>query len=285
MGRSSFVSLSKDLQRIRVQLYHRWGQLTSARRGLPGALIIGPRRTGTTSMYQTLRQHSMIFGVSRKEIKYFDCNYNRSLDWYRSFFPYRRKLEAAGGLAVEASPYYIYHPLAAQRIFEHFPDIKLIALLRNPIDRAYSNYHMNVDLGVEHLPTFEEAIEAEPERLAGQAEKIIADPNHSLFNHMHLSYLNQGIYADQLDRWFSIFPRRQVLVVQSERFYSKMPEVYTEILDFLYLPQEPLKSEMHAYPGKYPPIKPETRHKLVDYFRPHNRRLYDLLGVQYDWDR
>jgi len=278
------MPLSKTLQRLRVQLYHRWGRLTSARRGLPGALIIGPRRTGTTTMYQTLRLHSKIFGVSRKEIKYFDCNYHQKLDWYRSFFPYQKTIEDSGGLAIEASPYYIYHPLAAERIAEHFPEIKLIALLRNPIDRAYSNYHMNFDLDVEHLPTFEEAIAAEPERLAGEVEKIIADPDHSLFNHMHLSYLNQGIYVDQLERWFSIFPREQVLVVQSERFYKEMADVYGEILDFLDLPHEPLKTERNANPGKYPPMKPETRQELVDYFRPHNQRLYTLLGKTYDWD-
>jgi hypothetical protein len=279
------VSLKQAAQRTRVQLYHRWGRLTSRKRAVPGALIIGPRRTGTTSLYQTLRRHSMIYGVSRKEIKYFDCNYQRSLNWYRSFFPYWKSLEDVGGMAIEASPYYIYHPLAAERISKHLPYVKLIALLRNPVDRAYSNYHMNFDLGVEPLPTFEEAIEAEEERLAGQVEKIIADPDHSLFNHMHLSYLDQGIYADQLERWFSIFPREQMLVVQSERFFKNMPAVYAEILDFLDLPQEPLEAEKNANPGKYPPMKAETRQYLVEFFRPHNQRLYDLLGEQMDWDR
>ena len=278
------MSASKALQRLRVRLYHQWGRLTSSKRTLPGILIIGPRRTGTTSIYQILRHHSLIYGVSRKEIKYFDCNYQRGLDWYRSFFPYQKDVEESDGLAIEASPYYIYHPLAAERIRKDFPDIKIITLLRNPIDRAYSNYHMNYDLGVELLPTFEEAIEAEPARLDGEVEKIIADPDHSLFNHMHLSYLNQGIYADQLKRWFSIFPREQILVLQSEKFFSEMPEVYAQILDFLGLPQEPLKFKKNPNPGKYPPMKAQTRQQLAEYFRPHNQRLYGLLGETYDWD-
>lgn len=277
--------LVRVFNRVRVRLYHRWGQMTTKWRALPGALIIGPRRTGTTALYRTLRNHSMVYGAGRKEIKYFDCNYGRGLDWYQSFFPYQWKLSLRNGIAIEASPYYIYHPLAAERIKKDFPEIKVIALLRNPIDRAYSNYHMNFDLGVESLPTFEQAIEAEAERLDGEVEKIIADPDHSLFNHMHLSYLNQGIYADQLERWFSIFPREQVLVVQSERFYKMMPEVYAEVLDFLRLPPQPLKFKKNPNPGKYTPMLAETRQKLVEYFRPHNQRLYDLIGETYDWDK
>jgi hypothetical protein len=259
--------------------------MTAKWRALPSVLIIGPRRTGTTALYRLLRNHSKVFGAGRKEIKYFDCNYNRGLDWYQSFFQYRWKVDRKNGMSIEASPYYIYHPLSAERIRKDFPDMKIITLLRNPVDRAYSNYHMNFDLDVEPLPTFEEAIAAEPERLAGEVEKITADPDHSLFNHMHLSYLNQGIYADQLERWFSIFPREQILVVQSERFYSHMADVYGEIIDFLDLPHEPLKFKKNPNPGRYSPMKDETRQKLVDYFRPHNQRLYALLGKTYDWDR
>jgi hypothetical protein len=277
--------LVKVYNRVRVRLYHRWAQYTRKWRALPSALIIGPRRTGTTSLYQTLRRHSMVFGAGRKEIKYFDCNYQRGLDYYQSFFPYQWKLNRKNGLAIEASPYYIYHPLAAERIANDFPDMKMIALLRNPIDRAYSNYHMNCDLEVESLPTFEQAIEAEAERLEGEVEKIKASDSYPLFTHMHLSYLDQGIYADQLKRWFTFFPRKQILVLQSERFYRDMAQVYGEILDFLSLPRQSLKNKKNVNPGEYQPMQANTRQKLVDFFSPHNQRLYQLLGEEYDWDQ
>ncbi len=277
--------LIRAYNRARVKIWHRWSQWTSGQRSYPDFLIVGPRRTGTTSLYQALRKHPNIYGASRKEVKFFDCNYEKGMDWYQAFFPRKSKVQWKNALVMEASPYYFLHPLAAQRIKENFPQIKVIALLRNPIDRAYSNYHMNYDLEVEPLPTFEEAIEAEPARLAGEEAAIIADPSHPVFNHMHLSYLTQGIYADALARWFEVFPREQILVLHSERFYAHMPETMLQVQRFLGLPEKVISVTKNANPGKYPPMKAETRAKLAAYFAPHNQRLYQLLGEDFGWEK
>lgn len=275
------MSLHRKLQ---AQVYHIWGHLTYKKRALPGALLVGPRRTGTTSLYNTLSLHPNIQGASRKEIKFFNCNYQRGLDWYQGFFPRQTTVDAHNAIAIEASPYYSFHPLAAERIRKHFPDMKILFSLRNPVDRAYSHYHMNHQLDVDPLPTFEQAIEAEPERLAGEEEKIINDPNHPLFRHMHLSYLAQGNYVDMLERWFTIFPREQIIVVSSEEFFTDTQQVFNQMVDFLGLPEWELSVSRNANPGKYPPMDEETRQKLIDYYRPHNRRLAEFLGRDFGWD-
>lgn len=271
-------------RKLLAQAYHSWGRLTSNQRGFPSALLVGPRRTGTTSLYKTLRLHPNIQGASRKEIKFFNCNYQRGMDWYQAFFPRRTTLQAEQAIAIEASPYYSFHPLAAERIRAYFPEMKIIFSLRNPVDRAYSHYQMNYDLKVDELPSFEEAIEAEPGRLAGEEQKIIADDSYSVFRHMHLSYLAQGKYADMLERWFSVFPREQIFVLNSEEFFADMPAVFDQMISFLGLPAWQLEVSQNANPGKYLPMKAETREKLKEVYRPHNQRLSQILERNFGWD-
>jgi Sulfotransferase domain len=270
--------------KVLAKVYHTWGRLTYKNRALPSALLVGPRRTGTTSLYKTLRRHPNIRGASRKEIKFFDCNYFRGMEWYQGFFPRKSTLDSRNAIAIEASPYYSFHPLAAERIKQHFPDIKIIFTLRNPIDRAYSHYQMNYQLGVETLPTFEQAVAAEEDRLAGEERRILQDDEYPLFTHMHLSYLAQGIYADMLSRWFDVFPREQILVINSEEFFSSMPEIFDRMIAFLRLPQWVLNVTKNANPGSYHPMAEDTRHKLVEFYLPHNLRLKELLGRDFGWD-
>lgn len=270
--------------RVTARVYLMWSHLTHKSRGFPGALLVGPRRTGTTSLYKTLNLHPNIMGAVGKEVKFFDCNYRRGLNWYQGFFPRKETLAENKAITIEASPYYFFHPKAAERIHENFPEMKIIVSLRNPVNRAYSHYRMNYDLGVETLPTFEAAIEAEETRLAGEEEKIIADDRYPLFNHMHLSYQAQGVYADQLERWFGVFPREQIMVINSEEFFTEMPKVFDEMIDFLDLPAWELTTTRNANPRKYQPMNPETRERLTDYYRPYNHRLYNLLGQSFGWD-
>lgn len=270
--------------RVTARAYLMWSHLTHKSRSFPSALLVGPRRTGTTSLYQTLNLHPNIMGAVGKEVKFFDCNYRRGLNWYQGFFPRKETLTESKAITIEASPYYFFHPLAARRIYEHFPQMKIIITLRNPVNRAYSHYRMNYDLGVETLPTFEAAIEAEETRLAGEEEKIIADDRYPLFNHMHLSYQAQGLYVDQLERWFGVFPREQIMVINSEEFFTEMPKVFDEMIDFLDLPAWELTTTRNANPRKYQPMNPETRERLTDYYRPYNHRLYNLLAESFGWD-
>ena len=255
---------------------------------LPDFLIIGAARSGTTSLYEYLIQHPSIMPAVGKEVYFFDKKYDKGINWYRSFFPTKlskSRLEnqlSTKCITGEATPRYLYHPHTPKRVKEYIPNVKLIALLRNPIERAYSHYQMSFRKGNENL-SFEEAIEKEEERIRIDAQKMFDDENfYSVDFYLH-SYLTRGIYAVQLERWFKYFPREQFLILNSEDFYKNTKEVYKRVLDFLDVPDFiPDISTKHKQ-KEYSSINPKTRENLVDYFKPHNERLYKLLGVNFNW--
>ena len=156
---------------LRLQMWWAMHRLSYPWRKLPDFLIVGVMKGGTTSLFRYLVRHPQVLPPFRKEIKYFDCNYINGQNWYQAHFPLKKKFVGGSKLTGEATPYYIFHPQAPMRIAEALPEAKIIILLRNPIDRAYSHYQHMVRVGREPL-SFEEAIAAEPERLAGEAEKI-----------------------------------------------------------------------------------------------------------------
>jgi hypothetical protein len=261
-------------------LFHR---VTSPLRVLPDFVIIGTMKGGTTSMFQYLSQHPQIHPPFRKEIKFFDIHYTKGLGWYRSHFPMWIKMKD-GALTGEATPYYLFHPLAAERMARMLSKTKLIIMLRNPVDRTYSHYSHIKRVGREPL-RFEEAIAAEPERLAGEAEKIIADPNYSTFMHGHYSYLARSRYVEQLPLWLKGFPREQMLILPSEEQTSSPAEAYKKTLDFLGLDTWYPEQFSVFKQGNYEKMPDEIRQKLVTYFRPYNQQLYDLLNMKFDWDK
>jgi Sulfotransferase domain len=150
-----------------------YGRVTAPVRPLPDFLILGAQKAGTTALYAYLRRHPAITGPSWKEVSYFDRHYARGEAWYRGNFPNR--LRARDKLVGEASPSYLFHPLGPERARALVPEARLVALVRNPIDRALSHYHHEVALGRERL-SFEEALEAEERRLLGEDERLLADP-------------------------------------------------------------------------------------------------------------
>jgi hypothetical protein len=160
----------------------------------------------------------------------------------------------------------------------------LIVLLRNPVDRAYSHYHHQVTRGRESL-SFEQAIEAEPQRLSGELEKIMADEHYLSFNQAHFSYLARGIYVDQLKAWSNLFPPEQLLILNSEAFFADPATTYCQVVSFLNAPESVLQSTNKRNVGSYQKMSPATRQRLVEYFRPHNQRLYEYLGTSFNWDR
>lgn len=267
---------------------------TNPLRMTPDFIIIGAQKGGTTSLYRYLIQHPCIAPIYVKEPHFFDIYYHKGLRWYRAHFPtavekyYVELTRKHDFITGEASPYYLYHPLAARRVAKTLPHAKLIAVLRNPIDRAYSQYqHQRRQSGVEPL-TFEEAIDAEEQRLGGEEEKILRDEKYASFNHRHYSYLARGTYINQLPRWLDIFPKEQLLILKSEDLYSTPATIVEQTLDFLHIPNG-IKGQQKDYQpfneAKYEKMQPETRTRLVEYFKPLNARLYDYLGRDFGWDQ
>ena len=256
--------------------------LTAGLRGLPSVLVIGTQKGGTTSLFNYLARHPDVLRPLGKESHYFDLYYGRGLRWYRGRFPYRRRLRD-GMLTLDASPYYLAHPLAPERAARLLPDVKLVALLRNPVDRAFSHYHHEVRGGRETL-SFSEAIEREPVRLAGEEERLRAEPGYYSYNHHRYSYVRRGEYVEQLRRWVSHFPRSQLLVLQSEWLFRDPAGATRAVQKFLGLRGFRAETYRPFLQGTYDrKISPQLREKLVRHFEPYNRELYTWLGEEWDW--
>ena len=151
-----------------------YGRLTAHRRMLPSFLICGGQRCGTTSLYRALATHpAVIKAVLHKGVHYFDVAYERGLRWYQGHFPLQRhadRVAAETGVAAqtfESSPYYMYHPHAMARIAEDLPDVKIVVLVRDPVERAYSQHAHEVARGFETERDFLRARALEPARLRG----------------------------------------------------------------------------------------------------------------------
>lgn len=275
---SVLETVKGPLRRLRAE-YH---QITGPLRGLPSLLIIGAQKSGTTSLFSYLVQHPDVLASLRKEVHYFDFNYDRGVTWYRAHFPYAHQLRN-GTLTLDASPYYLAHPLVPQRAARLLPDIKLIALLRNPVDRALSHYQHEVRGGRESLP-FADAIDRESERLAGEEDRLRDEPGYYSLNHHRYSYTRRGLYIEQLRRWMEYFPRSQLLVLQSEWLFREPLAAIARVHHFLGLRPHPLDLDRPLRQGNYDrTMSPELRARLATYFEPYNRELYQWLGEEFDW--
>ncbi|MGM0876135.1 MAG: sulfotransferase domain-containing protein [Bacillota bacterium] len=249
---------------------------------LPSFIIIGVQKGGTTSLYEYITKHPNVKPATTKEVHFFDYNFHKGINWYKSHFPTNLK---KGVLTGEASPYYIFHPYSPLRIKEVIPDIKLIVLLRNPVYRAYSAYKMGFRRGIEKL-TFEEAIAKEESRLKNDIINILKNPYYYGFNHQHFSYLSRGIYVDQLTKWFEFFDRRKFLILQSESFLTNPAANYRQVIRFLGLPDwEPEHYRVFNKGNYNQDIQTKTLYDLNQFFKPHNQRLYDLLGTDFGWEQ
>jgi hypothetical protein len=274
----------------------RWGAQAYARptaglRLLPSYLIIGAQRAGTTSLHRYLVQHPAVRTMLRtKGVHFFDTSYGRGMAWYASRFPtraygwYVRRRHGTELVTGEASPYYLFHPHVPYRVAEHLPGVKLIVLLRDPVARAYSHFQHETARGFETL-SFEEAVDAEPQRLAAELERMRREPLYNSFAHQHHSYQARGLYHDQLATWWSQFSREQFLVLSSERFFAEPDRTFAQALDFLELPAftPPAYERHNAY--DYRQLSDSVRRRLVDHFQEPNRRLYAALGEDLGWSR
>jgi hypothetical protein len=257
--------------------------LLASHRALPAFIIVGAQKGGTSSLYLYLSSHPRILPASRKEVHFFDLYHSRGVKWYRSHFPTTRTLERSGAITGEASPYYLYHPHAAQRIAEVVPDAKLIVCLRNPVDRAISHYWHTFRRGSETLP-MEEAFRMERERVHSEKRKLSEDDAYYSESHQHHSYLERGIYVDQLSRYTELFDRANILVLRSEDLFRDTQNTYDRVLSFLGVPPQRLADQRARNLGEYRgETKPEVKEELAKFFEPHNKRLYEFLGLKSAW--
>jgi len=258
-------------------------------RSLPDFVVIGGQRCGSTSLHAALERHPAILTARIKEAHYFDHHHVWGERWYRGHFPLglsgtlRQRRYGSRPLVGESTPYYLMHPLVPARLHSLIPNAKLICVLRDPVSRAYSHYQHEVARGHETL-SFEDALAAEPERIAGERERLEIDPAYRSHAYFHHSYVTRGRYAEQLERWLALFPRTQILIVQSERLWREPGSVMAEVEHFLGIPEsEGAVAFEHHQGRRYPAMAGETRRRLTCEFEQSNEELYRLLGERYDW--
>jgi hypothetical protein len=253
--------------------------LTASQRPLPACIIAGAQKAGTTSLFDYLSGHPQCAPSFTKEVHYFDDAFDRGESWYRMHFPMTEQHR----LCFESSPYYMFDPRVPARVHALLPEAKLIFLLRNPVSRAYSHFQHSVRRGHEPL-AFEPALDAEPQRLAGERERLLAEPYARSDPHRWYSYATRGHYADQLVRWFTLFPREQILLLQAERLFKQPVEAFAEVLRFLNLDRWQPTSFGSSNRGRYQePMSESAAVRLRQEFAASNERLFELIGNRYDW--
>lgn len=248
--------------------------------------MIGAMKSGTTSLFHYLSRHPWIEPALVKEVSYFSLEspFWRNGLWYRAHFPtllarWRAKLAGRKLLTFEATPDYIFHPQAPERMWQTVSEAKLILSLRNPVDRCYANYQNVVRTKNEPL-SFEEALERERKMYLGQYTSDL--------RYLTYSYLGRSIYIEQLENLLEYFPQEKLLILDSRELGTETRGVLDRIFIFLGLPSADYPNPDHFPKHRkfdYPPMKPETRRELVEFFRPYNERLYALLGVDYGWEK
>jgi hypothetical protein len=241
----------------------------------PDFLIIGAQKCRTSSLYRYLLRHPNVAPANKQSIRFFDPgpNWAKGPVWYCSHFSFApgRRIPAGRPLVGDSTPAYLFYPLGAAGVQQVAPHARLIVLLRNSVDRAYSHYHHMRRRGREPLP-FEEVLAQEPERLAADRERLLEDPGPDPVHLRWHSYLTRGQYVEQLEARLS------------RELAGEPAEVMAGTHAFLGLPPLPLTDYPRFNTGAYEPLEPRLREPVATHFVPHNRRLTDLLGRRPGWD-
>lgn len=256
--------------------------VTSRWRRAPELLLVGTQRGGTTSLFSYLAAHPDVRPPVVKEVHGFTLHWSRGEPWYRAHFPVR----SPTSLSIDASPYYLFHPLAAERAASTVPDARIVVLLRDPVERAWSHYQHSVRLGFEEH-SFRAALDLEEKRLAGEVDRIRSDPRFVGWRHRQQSYRARGEYGEQLRAWLAVYPRERLVVVRSEDLYANPAATFARVLEAVGLRAwQPREFAVHGRTGS-PDRRPDP--DVVDTLTAHYagepERISALLDRRISWPR
>lgn len=264
-----------------------WGWLTASWRMTPGIVVAGAQRSGTTTLFRMLEEHPQLVRPTQdKGTGYFDDHYAKGPRWYRAHFPLRataRLLGGRGARTFECSGYYLFHPLAAQRLARDLPGVHVVVLVRDPVERALSAYRHESARGFEQLP-LEEALAREDERLAGEAERLRTETGYCSYEHRHHGYVARGQYAAQVRRFVEELGPERVHVVDADAFFGRPQEEFRRLQEALglrvHVPDR--VEQWNARPGG-DRLSPERRAALLSRFEESDRQLAHYLGRPPSW--
>jgi hypothetical protein len=272
--RAARYEQTKRAKKKKQEIFRLRNELRAVKLGTEGALgalpdfvVIGAPKCGTTFFYHLLSKHPHVEPAAFKEVHFFDLLFEEGVEWYRQCFLPPEQRDGRRTITGDGTPSYLFHPLAAERMAGVIPEARLIALLRNPVDRSYSAYHHRAK-HKDEIETFEEMVKASLE-----------SPTQG--------FLSQSIYVDHLVRWRKFFGEEQMLILKSEGFFEDPRGTLKATLSFLELPDwEPEAADLgdKVNKGTYDQgMSPEVRKRLEEFFEPHNRRLYEYLDVDFGW--
>ncbi|GAA1510128.1 sulfotransferase family protein [Nocardioides humi] len=273
--------LPRPLRRTARAVLLAWGWLTADLRQEPGIVVVGAQRAGTTTLFRLLSEHPALCRPTvDKGTGYFDDGYRHGRRWYRAHFPLRSS--ARGRVAFECSGYYLFHPLAAERIARDLPGCQVVVMVRDPVARAHSAHRHETARGFDTLP-FADAVAQEAERTAGLTDLLAGSPGATSFAHRHHAYLQRGEYASQVQRYVDALGRGRVHVVDADALFADPVSGYVELQRRLGLPlHRPAEvGRWNERPGA--PLPPDLEAALRRHFDRSDAALAEYLGRAPTW--
>lgn len=249
----------------------------------PDFMIIGVQKSGTSSLFATLKQHHHIDSSLVKEVHYFDNDawYSHGKDYrYHACFPLPHKRKGKSVL-FEATPAYLAYPEVVERLHQYNPNLKLIVILRDPVARffsAWSMYHYSFAKGPHQVQYDERTF---PEVVGHELKYGL----ERTYTQDRRAYLWRGLYANQLAQLFSFFDPSQVLILELTELESFTPDLDARIQNFIGVPYSPLSMQRinATHNDKDISFYPEEVARLKAFYAPHNERLYALINRNFGW--
>ncbi len=279
--------LPRKIKWFAVDLLSIGRRLQSRDRVLPNFLIIGAQKSGTTYLMSALNQSPCVVAPALKEIHYFDVNYRKGARWYRALFPSQQEMAASqvqtGARAItgEASPFYMYYPHTAERAQALNPEFRIIAVLRDPTDRAISHYYHSRAWGYETLP-IADAFAAEESRLAPEKARVLKDPHYNSRSLSVFSYVDRGHYINQLKQWEQYFGKDRMLILDSRELFENPQHTLERVCQFLEIPAFRYSggASKNITSGKAG-ISPDLCAEIDRQFERSNEELYAYTGIRF----
>ena len=282
-------------------------------RRAPSFIILGAQKSGTTSLHAYICQHPLVLAGRRRETHYFDWRWNhdpeftseRHHEFYLNFFHMEVLRNRPSLLTGESTPSYLLHSdIVIPRVKAVVPWVKLMVILRNPVDRAYSHYQMSIStegtdeqkrirgLSTYAKRSFIDIIKEEIEAVqrAGLTPDCSTETYHKFIETLPMghgghSLILRGMYCLQLTPWIEAFPRDQLKVMSMGDLKGDASSVNASlqgVYSFLGLPLHDLEDVEPKNRRNYDPIDSKIRRTLEEFYEPYNARLFEILGRKLD---
>jgi len=277
--------VEKYYRYLKRQIHDKYHSMTASSRPLPDFLIIGAPRSGTTSLYHYLMSHPDISPPLKKEIGYFSLRYQKGEQWYRHHFPVKKKNELTG----EASPGYIYHPEAAKRIREVVPDAKIVAVLRDPVDRCYSGFWQQCVRDRSVISRYD--VSKFRRIITSYFDTLDDDCLYASNKYDSLNHITRGCYVSYLEPYYNLFGYDNMCVVCTEDLRNDPMSVLSRIAKFLgvssdwYVDVNCMYNRHVNQPYLYDGKNDEVIDRLRKFYEPFNHKLYRMIGQTFTWNK